>query len=89
MTIYTHNTVTVNYVGGLYIARSIESVGTPMTPDASDPSNTCYQRRRHGHNHEQVKLTTSLYHTLTDTSYHITTFLTDDKTLWILLHFQD
>ena len=48
-----------------------------------------YQRRRHGHNHEQVKLTTSLYHTLTDTSYHITTFLTDDKTLWILLHFQD
>ena len=29
------------YVSGLYIARSIESVGTPMTPDASDPSNTC------------------------------------------------
>ena len=48
-----------------------------------------YQRRRHGHEHEQVKLTTSLYHTLTDTSYHITTFLTDDKMLWILLHFQD
>ena len=51
--------------------------------------NRIYQRRRHGHNHEQVKLTTSLYHTLTDTSYHIITFLTDDKTLWILLHFQD
>ena len=41
------------------------------------------------YDHEQVKLTTSLYHTLTDTSHHITTFLRDDVTLWILLHFQD
>ena len=38
---YTILLLTVNYVSGLYIARPIESVGTPMTPDASDPSNTC------------------------------------------------
>ena len=51
--------------------------------------NLYYQRRGNGHDHEHVKLTTSLYHTLPDTSHHITTFLRQDVTLWILLHFQD
>ena len=35
--VHSQNTVTVNYVSGLYIACPIESVGTP---NASDPSDT-------------------------------------------------